>query len=101
LKEHIREIMEVLTVLVSLAGMVISIHHSEFFRKAQDKFSQKMHKNFFWDFMAYSITFFMAIGLSLDLKWLVEFNIIIRPLVLIFAVWASYRLFKHYKRINK
>lgn len=98
--ENIRIIMELLTIIVSIAGMLISMHHSEFFRKSKDRFSKKMQRNFFWDFMAYTVTFFMGIGLFLDLRWLVEFNVILRPVILIFAVWASYRLYSHYKRIK-
>jgi len=91
---------ESLTIIISLLGAAISLQHSFYFKRVKNKLSLRMRDNFFWDACVYAVTFFMGVGLLLDLKSLVQVDIIIRPLVLFFAVIASFRLYKHYKRMH-
>lgn len=99
--ENIGFIAEFLTIIISMAGIIISLHHGAFFNNQKSILSIRLRKNFLWDAAVYAVTFFMGVGLYYELTWMVKIDIIIRPIVLFFAVWASMRLYKHYRQINK
>lgn len=101
LYQQLGHIAEFLTILVCISGMIVSLHHSAFFKNQKKILAIRLRKNFLWDAAAYAVTFFMGVGLYYDVKWMVELNIIIRPMVLFFAVWASMRLYKHYREMHK
>ena len=101
LYENLGEKAEFMTICVSIAGIIVSLHHGAFFRNQKDILAVRLRKNFVWDAGVYAITFFMGVGLYYDLKWLVQIDIIIRPLILLFAVWASTRLYRHLKSLGR
>lgn len=91
---------ELLTVIVSLFGMIICFFHALFFEGAKDKFSKKLKRVFYTDAAVYLVTFVMGVALFFNMYWLVHADVVVRPFVLILNVYASLRLYKHYKLVK-
>ena len=92
---------ELLTVIVAFAGILISATHAIYYSKIKRKFADKLRDNFFWDAALYAVTFIMGAALFMDALWLVRIDMVIRPLVMIMSVVASVRLYQHYKVIHE
>lgn len=99
--KYIEMPVEILTIVISLIGAIVSFQHGVYFRKIRNELAVRIRKNFLWDAALYMVTFVMGVGLLLNWTWLVQVDIIIRPFVLFFAVYASMRLYNHYKQIDK
>ena len=88
---------ELITILVALAGVIISGTHAIYYSKIKEVFARRLRDNFFWDAALYAVTFVMGFALFTDTLWLVRIDMVIRPIVIIIAVVASVRLYNHYK----
>jgi len=99
--DNVGSTVEFLTIIISLAGMAISLQHGLYFRKINKELAIRIRQNFLWDAAVYAVTFVMGVALFLNLTWLIQIDVIIRPFVLFFAVLASVRLYLHYKDIAK
>lgn len=97
----VRETAEWLTIVVSLLGVSICLVHAAFFRNGADKLSAKLRSVFLTDAAVYFVTLVMGIGLFFDLSAVVWADVIIRPFILFLNVYASVRLYKHYKLMAK
>lgn len=99
---------EGLTMFGAFLGMIVSLKHSLYYGKIKRTikkpervaFAEKMERNFFWDFGLYTVTFFISMGLLFDLLWLLRIDMVARVFVIFTAVYASDRLFRHYKIIH-
>lgn len=93
------------TAVVSFLGMAVCFKHGLYFRKIYkeqgDILASRLEKNFFWDAALYFVTLIMGAGLFLGWAELVKADMILRVLVLIGAVIASIRLYRHYKVIHE
>lgn len=98
---HVELLVESATIIISFAGACISATHARYYSKIEGDFAKKLRDNFFWDMAIYATIFVMGIALFMDMDWLARVDIIIRPFVLLMAVIASVRLYRHYKIIQE
>lgn len=95
----LREPVELLTVFISLIGISVTYLHFHFFKTSDLPLSKRIKLVFLSDSLVYLVTFLMGIGLFFNLSALVHYDIIIRPFVLMLNVYATIRLFYHFKSI--
>ena len=95
----LRDYVEGLTVLVSTLGVLATYLHFRFFKNSDLRLSKRIKLVFLSDSLVYLVTFLMGIGLFFNLSALVHYDIIIRPFVLMLNVYATIRLFYHFKSI--
>lgn len=95
----LRELAEYATIFISIFGIIIALRHGCFFSRSQDKTSIRIRRVFVTDALIYAVTLAMGIGLAFELKTVVHYDIIIRPLALALNVYASWRLFRHFQKV--
>lgn len=89
---------EFLTILVSLAGIIVALHHASFFSRDNKVLSLRIKNVFLSDAAVYLVTLVMGVALYYNWPYLVKIDVIIRPFVLAVNVWVSVRLYKHYRK---
>lgn len=91
---------EFLTIVVSIAGIIVALHHTHFFNRDDAGLSKRMRDVFLTDAFVYLVTLVMGVALFFNAAWLVKIDVIIRPFVLILNVIATVRLYRHYKQVK-
>jgi uncharacterized membrane protein YesL len=100
LPEWLMTTAEFLTVLVSAAGVVVAFQQVSFYLRDKRELSKRMAANFFWDGMRCLVTLVMGLGLYMNWKLMVQVDILIRPFVYALAVYASVKLYRHYRKVE-
>lgn len=98
--ECLRQIAEIATILISVVGAFIALKHAVFFDNSDSVLGDRMRKVFSTDAAIYVVTLIMGLGLFFDLKMVVHFDVIIRPIALFLNVYASIRLYRHYNEVK-
>lgn len=91
---------EFMTMLISFFGMIIALAHAHFFRNIFDPLASRIRYVFLTDAAVYLVTFVMGLGLFMNWYWVVKIDIFVRVFVLAANVYASVRLYKHYKKVG-
>lgn len=96
----LREVAEVLTVVISFLGAFIAVKHAAFYNHSESELSKKMRSVFATDALIYIVTLIMGLGLFFNWHAVIHFDVIVRPLALLLNVWASIRLYRHYNGVK-
>lgn len=91
----------IITIVISTAGLFVALSHFVFFNKSNNKLAKKIKTVFLADAMIYMIT--GIFGVWAYLEWSFETAIFfqyVRIPILLLNVWASWRLYKHYKNTH-
>lgn len=91
---------ELLTVAVSMCGIIACLHHAVFFKPSASGLASRLRNVFLTDAGVYLVTLVMGIGLYYNWALLVKYDVVIRPFVLIANVVASVSLYAHYRRVK-
>lgn len=101
------------TLLIAAVGFAITLKHGLFFLRSKADISKKLAAVFITDSLIYVITFMFGVSVFIDFcaifnckgsdldLFFARFWHIVRVPVLLLNIWASYRLYKHYKIISK
>ena len=92
----------VLTIIVSFIGAFVAFWHVFFYQKSKSEIAKKMKAVFFSDGLIYLIT--LAFGLWALYEWGYDAAIamhVIRIPILLLNIWASVRLYNHYKELHE
>jgi len=95
------DLVGVLTVVVSAIGLFVALAHSMFFVRSESRIASKLKFIFFTDAMIYATTlsfglwamFALSINTALYLQW-------VRIPILILNIYASLRLYSHYRQMK-
>lgn len=98
---NVRMLAEILTIFVSIAGISIAFRHVIFLNRGNHPLTNKLSNVFLTDAAVYAVTLIMGVALFFDIKWLVVFDIIIRPFILFLNVYASIQLYNHHQMVKK
>jgi len=96
----LRDGAEFLTVLISLVGMAVAIRHAMYFSNSDSRLARRIKQVFITDGAIYLVTLIMGLGLFLNMPVIVHYDVLIRPLALVLNVYASWRLYVHYKKVG-
>lgn len=96
----LRHYAELFTIIVSLVGIAVTFLHYTFFKTSDLPLSRRIKLVFLSDSLVYVVTFLMGVGLFYNLSTLVHYDIIVRPFVLTLNVYATIRLFYHFRSIG-
>jgi len=95
------ELAGIATILISVCGIALALTHFFFFGKSKNLLANKVKYVFLTDASIYLVTILFGLWsfLSLDNSTAVVFQYIRIP-ILILNIWASVRLYKHYKELK-
>lgn len=89
------------TMMVSLAGMIITAYHYLFFSRSDEGLAPTVARVFLSDSIIYLITLLFGVWALFDLGFKVAMNLqIIRIPILLFNIYATYRLFQSIKSLR-
>lgn len=97
--QFLRDPAEWITIIVSVLGIAVTLAHYINLKSSQRQLSKRLRAVFYTDALVYLVTFIMGVGLFYELKLLVHYDVIIRPLVLTLNVIAGYRLYRHLREL--
>ena len=88
---------EILTIVMSLLGILVSLKLACFFSDCSKPLAKRLKYEYVTDFLSFLVLFTMGTALFLNWDALVKIDVIIRPFVVFLNILAMWRLYNHYR----